>query len=179
MKLPTYQDVQRGAFELRVRTFDQMTAEEIVAMHRARHAAFVAGAGWQLPSGRALLEVDGFDHDGAAYALGYAHGALVVSARLLTFADAMVPALWPAFAPLVNCRAGVEVSRLCAHGRAGRRFVAEIMSLYPVAVTAGSTARFAVADERIVRAYKLTMDNPPDCVDVCGEYPGLHLVQWS
>lgn len=183
MTLPEYKNVTDGRYSLRFTSFEDADPAHLIAMYTQRKRTFVDALRWHdLPTHGASLEVDSFDNGAAVYALGFDGDRLALSARCLPYSASMVAALWPKLLPYVVRTDAVEISRLCAHDGAEPGAAAAILSLYRSAITHGTSARFAIANKVILRAYNRTMNIPPTFVDevpMYAGYEGLKLVQWS
>ena len=148
-------------------------------MFRARKRTFVDELSWDLPSGAAALEVDGFDREDTIYAFARDHETVRYSARILSRDNSMVARLWPEALAAVPADA-VEVSRFCPHGpgRSLPRWNRASTAVFKAALLAQHVRLlFGIADERMLKIYRVLAIGPDEFRPV-PDTEGLLICQW-
>ena len=155
--------------EIKYRTYDEMTNDQIVEMHVKRRIAFVDQLHWELPSGNSYLEVDQFDNEDSVYALGTLSGVTLASCRIRTKEKSMVAELWPSMLHFLQGDF-TEVSRMCRHDD---RFNSKMAGKFHGMIMEKYGSLFSVADDRTCRIYN-RMGIPAEIV----EFDGINLAIW-
>lgn len=162
------------------RTELNMSYPDKVAMFKARKAVFIDQFGWDIPTYEGGdMEIDQYDHERALYCLGYEDGISRYSVRLLAREDSMVRDLWPVFYEGLP-QGSVEVSRFVTHGTKSLRFNRASIELFHYHLRKNNpNGFFAVATEKMARAFSIALNWTPDHVITESEYPDLQLLIWE
>jgi N-acyl-L-homoserine lactone synthetase len=165
---------------VRFQTRINMSDEDKLTMFHARKLVFIDQYGWDIPTyDGGPFEMDQYDHERALYCTGYEGIASRYSVRLLDRDDCMVKDLWPAFLEYIPQDA-IEVSRFVTHGTKSLRFNRASIELfhYSLRMKGNRPDFFAVATEKMARAFSIALDWTPTQVLTIDAYPDLRLLLW-
>lgn len=163
---------------IRIKTYaEALRSGELLTFLEVRQYTFVEDLAWEHMWSGDGMEIDQYDNMRHASLLLVGKPTLFVC-RLLHAKRSMVRTWLPETYKLLHEENSFELSRRVNFRSGSLRETRQCMShLRPFFSSHGAGWYFAIADERVLKAYKAT-GVQPDTIDACPEQDGLFLAQW-